>query len=168
MTPQVKPGRDRHGAAEKLSALHGLGKAELDAIEVLGFQLYQQGRNREADTIFDGLIALNREMYEGFAGKGALALAELRLEEALSWLEEAEERNPDDAAVQANLGETLLRLNHFEEAAVHFENALALDPDERDPAANRARAILAGMSAIAQQTINTEPEEQLPDDPPEN
>ena len=164
MTPQTKANGDETGTTERLTVLHGLSKAELDAIEVLGFQLYQQGRNREADTIFGGLIALNSRMYKGYAGKGALALAELRLDEALTWLKQALERNPDDPTVHANLGETLLRLNRFDEAAAHFERALALDPEETDDGANRARAILAGMRAIVRETEDLEPETQLSDE----
>src|SRR5690349_18728885 len=102
MTPQTK-------ATKPLSAIYGLTKNELDAIEVLGFELYQQGRTEEARTIFDGLIALNEHLYHGYAGKGALALAEEKLDEAASWLTQALERDSGDPTVHANLGETLLR-----------------------------------------------------------
>lgn len=149
--------------SKPVTALFGLTKTELDAIEVLGFELYQQGRNREADAIFDGLIALNSRMYQGYAGKGALALAEERLEEALNWLSQAAERNTNDPAVHANLGETLLRLARFGEAAAEFEKALALDPEQTNPSANRARAILAGMSALVREVENSRRGEQLSD-----
>jgi tetratricopeptide (TPR) repeat protein len=162
--------QDRTGAAQAadrpLTPLFGLGKAELDAIEVLGFQLYEQGRTREADAIFEGLILLNDRMYQGYAGRGALALAEERLEEALTWLTQAAERNEGDPTVHANLGETLLRLGRFEEAAGQLEKALALDPEENDPAANRARAILAGMREIVREAEPPPPDEQLPEEGP--
>jgi tetratricopeptide (TPR) repeat protein len=73
--------------------LFGLTRAELNAIEVLGFQLYEQGRTADAQTIFEGLIALDRRMYQGYAGMGALALAEQKLDEAVEWLTQAVERN---------------------------------------------------------------------------
>ena len=56
--------------------------------------------------------------------------------------------NPKDPTVRANLGETLLRKAQFNEAAKEFEKALELDPDERDPGANRARAIIEGMQVV--------------------
>jgi tetratricopeptide (TPR) repeat protein len=158
MTPQT--GAEQ---SKPVTALFGLSKAELDAIEVLGFELYQQGRNQEAEAIFDGLIALNGPMYQGYAGKGALALAEQRLEEALEWLSQAAERNTDDPAVHANLGETLLRLGRFPKAAAEFEKALALDPAEKNASANRARAIVAGMSTLVRQLEDSRPDEQLSD-----
>ena len=157
MTPQSKA---TGGDPKPMTALFGLGKAELDAIEVLGFELYLQGRTSDADAIFSGLIALNDRMYQGYAGKGALALAEERLEEALGWLSQAAERNSNDPTVHANLGETLLRLGRFQEAAAEFEKALALDPEEADPSANRARAILAGMTAMVREPKNPSPDEQ--------
>ena len=134
-----------------IDSLFGLTRSELHAIEVLGFQLYEQGRNVEAQAIFHGLIALDRKMYQGYAGMGALALAEQKLEEAADWLTKAVERNSNDPTVQANLGETLLRLGRFEPAAAAFEKALQLDPEEKDQGANRARAIVSGMKFVIQE-----------------
>ena len=123
----------------------GLNKAEINAIEVLGFQLFEQGRNKEAETIFQGLIAIDKSQYQGYAGMGALALAEKKLDEAAAWLSQALERNGKDPTVHANLGETLMRLGRFESASAEFEKAFKLDPSQKDPGANRARAILLGM-----------------------
>jgi tetratricopeptide (TPR) repeat protein len=162
MTPP-KAAETKQQASKPVTALFGLGKIELDAIEVLGFELWQQGRNREAEAIFDGLIVLNKQMYQGYAGKGALALADERLEEAASWLTQAAERNTGDPTVHANLGETLLRLGRFEEAAAELEKALSLDPEAVDPAANRARAILAGMKIVMRELESRPPDEQLSD-----
>jgi tetratricopeptide (TPR) repeat protein len=140
--------------------LFGLTRSELHAIEVLGFQLYEQGRTAEAQAIFQGLIALDRRMYQGYAGMGALALAEQKLEQAADWLMQAVERNANDPTVQANLGETLLRLGRFEPAAAAFEKTLQLDPERKDPGANRARAIVSGMKLIIQELQKTGTEMQ--------
>jgi tetratricopeptide (TPR) repeat protein len=134
-----------------LSALFGLNRRELDAIEVLGFQLYQQGKVRDAEAIFEGLIALDSRLYRGYAGLGAMALAEQKLEEAAKLLNQAIDRNPDDPTVHANLGETYLRLGKFDTAAYEFEQCMKLDPDQRDPGANRARAIISGMKIVIEE-----------------
>jgi tetratricopeptide (TPR) repeat protein len=133
-----------------LSQMFGLAKQEIEAIAALGFQLYEQGKVADAESIFNGLIALDSHVYYGYAGLGALALAEEKLDEASRWLTRAAELNPEDPTVHANLGEALLRQARVEEAAVEFQKALALDPDERDAGANRARAILAGMRSVLQ------------------
>jgi tetratricopeptide (TPR) repeat protein len=153
--PEPKMTTEAEGEVRKSDALldnvFGLNKQELDAIEVLGFQLYEQGRNAEAQSIFRGFIALNQRRYTGYAGMGALALAERKLDEAARWLEQALERNADDPTVHANLGETLLRLGQFEPARAEFEKAFQLDPQQKDLGANRARALLAAMKVVIEE-----------------
>lgn len=131
-----------------LSQLFGLAKQEIEAIAVIGFQLYEQGKVGDAELIFNGLIALDSHVYYGYAGLGALALAEEKLDDATRWLTRAAELNPEDPTVHANLGEAFLRQARVEEAAAEFQQALTLDPGAADPGANRARAILNGMKSI--------------------
>ncbi len=134
-----------------LSQMFGLAKQEIEAIAALGFQLYEQGKVDDAEAIFNGLIALDSHVYYGYAGLGALALAEEKLDEASRWLTRAAELNPQDPTVHANLGEAHLRQAKFDEAAEEFQKALKLDPNAADPGANRARAILNGMRVVLEQ-----------------
>jgi len=133
-----------------LSQMLGMAKQEVEAIAVLGFQLYEQGKINDAQSIFNGLIALDSQVYYGYAGLGAMALAEEKLEEAIRWLTRATELNPQDPTVHANLGEALLRHGRFNDAAVELHTALTLDAEQKDPGANRARAILNGIEAVIQ------------------
>jgi len=135
-----------------LSQLFGLANQEMEALALLGFQLYEQGKAADAESIFNGLIALDSQLYYGYAGLGALSLAQEKLDEALRWLARAVELNPEDPTVHANLGEAFLRRAKFEEAAGEFQKALALDPAACDPGANRARAMLNGMRLTCRQT----------------
>jgi Flp pilus assembly protein TadD len=98
--------------------------------------------------MFDGLITLDSSNYLGFAGRGAIALYQEKLDDAVAYLSKAAELNPTDATVHANLGEAYLRLAKFEQATAEFAKALDLDPEEVDPGANRARAILDGMEIV--------------------
>ncbi|MGH9720746.1 MAG: tetratricopeptide repeat protein [Bryobacteraceae bacterium] len=115
---------------------------------MLGFNFYQQGKSREAETLFRGLVAIQPNLYYGFAGLGAIALAEERFDEARLCLSLAEALEARDASVHANLGEVLLRQGKFDEAAAQFQRALDLDPGQRDPGANRARALLGGLALL--------------------
>jgi tetratricopeptide (TPR) repeat protein len=126
----------------------GLSKEQIDAIALLGFQFYEQGKTRDAETLFEGLIALDPNVYYGHAGLGAMALHDEKLDEAVEHLTRAAALKPADPTVYANLGEALLRQAKFTKAASEFEHALALDPQQRDPGANRARAILHGMKNV--------------------
>ena len=50
--------------------------AQLQAIAALAFNNYQQGRLKEAETLFRGLQVLDRTGYLSYAGVGAVALAQ--------------------------------------------------------------------------------------------
>jgi len=128
-------------------------ETQCQAIAALAFNYYQQGKIQEAETLFRGLQLLNPKAYYSYAGVGAIALARKPpyLAEAYKNLSKAAELNPTDPSVQANLGEVLLRQAKFEQAAVHFKKALDLDPQQKDPGANRARAIIRGLAAVAKE-----------------
>jgi tetratricopeptide (TPR) repeat protein len=128
-----------------------LSKNQLAALAALGFRFYEQGSLRDAQTLFEWLTVLDPNLYFGHAGLGAMALRNEKLDDAVQHLKRAAELEAQDPAVYANLGEALLRQANFAEAATAFEQALKLDPVERNPSANRARAILQGMSAAARQ-----------------
>jgi tetratricopeptide (TPR) repeat protein len=128
-----------------------LSQNQLAALAALGFRFYEQGNLRDAQTLFEWLTVLDPNLYFGHAGLGAMALRNEKLDDAVRHLQRAAELQPQDPAVYANLGETLLRQTNFAEAATAFDQALKLDPNERNPSANRARAILQGMSAAARQ-----------------
>jgi len=137
-------------AGEQLSTIFGVTDAQMQAIAALGYNLYQQGKYKEAETIFRGLIATNDKNPYGYAGLGAVALAKqpADLETAYENLSKAAELRPNDPSVQANLGEVLLRQGKVEEGAKYFKRALELDPNQTDPGANRARAIISGLTAV--------------------
>ena len=136
--------------------LIGLGEPQIQAIAVLGFQAYEQGRNDEARTIFEGLAALDGNSYFGYAGLGAMALADGDLDAAVESLRAAIERNSNDPSVYANLGEALMRQGNVEEGAAAFQTALELDLDGVDPGANRARAMLRGLSLVLEEAEKLE------------
>jgi tetratricopeptide (TPR) repeat protein len=125
----------------------GLSAHQIQAIAVMGHQLLEQGQTADAIRIFEGLTAVDSKSYFGYAGLGAAHLIAGRLEDAAQALGRAIQLDSEDPTVQANLGEALLRQGRFEEAKPHLHRAMDLDPDRRDSGANRARAILLGISA---------------------
>jgi Flp pilus assembly protein TadD len=120
---------------------------QIDAIAVVGLNFFTQGHMQEAEVVFRGLIALDPDVFYGYAGLGALMLAQEppNLSEARRNLEKAAALRPDNPAVHANLGEVLLRQSDFQGAAVEFDRALELDPELVDGGANRARALILGL-----------------------
>jgi Flp pilus assembly protein TadD len=133
---------------ESLYSLMGMGEEDLQALAAMGFDLYEQGRDEEARVMFEGLEAIHPGSHWGPAGLGALALKEEELEDAETQLRRAAELKDNDPSIHANLGETLLRKGDFEGAANEFTRALDLDPDQLDPGADRARAIIQGLETL--------------------
>jgi tetratricopeptide (TPR) repeat protein len=140
-------------AGEQLAAVLGVPETKIQALAALGYNHYQQGKLKDAKTLFDGVTALDNRSYLGYAGLGAVALASTPpdLASAHANLAKAVELNPNDASVQANMGEVLLREGKVEEAKEHLEKAFQLDPGHNDPGANRARAIVGGLDMIVKE-----------------
>lgn len=140
-------------AGEEMGAVLGVSETQLTAIAALGYNKYQQGRLEDAETMFRGVAALDSKSYFGYAGLGAIALAKRPpdLETALSNLSKAAELKPDDATIQANLGEVLLRQGKVEQAKPHLEKAFQLDPGHKDAGVNRARAIVKGLDLVVKE-----------------
>jgi len=140
-------------AGEEVGAVLGVTETQLTAIAALGYNKYQQGRLEDAETMFRGVAALDSKSYFGYAGLGAIALAKRPpdLETALSNLSKAVELKPDDATIQANLGEVLLRQGKVEQAKPYLEKAFQLDPGHKDAGVNRARAIVKGLDLVVKE-----------------
>jgi Flp pilus assembly protein TadD len=140
-------------AGEQPAAILGVPEEQIKAIVALGYNQYQQGKLKDAETAFRGVTALDANSYFGYAGLGAVALAKRPpdLESALSNLTKAAELKPDDATIQANLGEVLLRQGKIDEAKAHLESAFNLDPAKKDPGVNRVRAIVGGLDILVKE-----------------
>ncbi len=126
----------------------GLQPKQIQAIAMLGYQAWEQGRGEDAKALFEGLTALDANSYYGYAGLGAIALADGDLAAAVEQLSKAIDLEPKDPTVRANLGEAYLRQSQLDKAGEAFEAALSLDPKGSDPGANRARALLQGMQIV--------------------
>jgi Flp pilus assembly protein TadD len=137
-------------AGEQPAAALGLSDTQVKAIAALGYTVFQQGRFDDAEVLFRGVVALDSNSYVGYAGLGAIAMATNPpdLNAAYTNMSKAAQLNPNDATVQANLGEVLLKQGKLDEAKTHLEKAFQLDPGRNDPGANRARAIVVGLDMI--------------------
>lgn len=146
----VEEAARRIRAGEQPAAVLGLTETQVKAIAALGYTVFQQGRFKDAEALFHGVVALDNNAYVGYAGLGAIAMVmdPPDLNTAYEKLSRAVDINPNDATVQANLGEVLLKQGKLEEAKGHLEKAFQLDPGHNDPGANRARAIIVGLDMI--------------------
>ena len=147
-------------AGAPLTSVVPVTQSDLLAIGTAGYQFLEQGQYEKARNAFNALIRLAPNTCIGYAGLGAVALNERKLREALEVLAKAITMYRGDATVCANLGEVMLRLGQPEQAAVLLRCAVQLDPGGRHPAANRARAMLAGIEEMNSQPEETDNEEE--------
>lgn len=130
-----------------LGAAAGWTADEIRLVSELGFALAEQGRNHEAITIFEGLIALAPATVYFETALGALWLRENNPARALPHLNAALISDPFDVPTRVNRGEVFLRLENYESAKADLEFVLkekvkSGDSEMITQCRTRARALL--------------------------
>lgn len=126
-----------------LKDYHAISGPEMLQMALIGFRMYENGKYSEAETIFNGLIALDpREAYY-YTALGAVYLAQDQFERAKHNFDTALVFNPKELAAYVNRGEVHLRMGNVMEAATDFKSAVDLDPSGKDPLVIRARVLAA-------------------------
>ena len=136
-------------AGAPLQCVVPVGPQEIRALEVAGRQFFEQGQWDKARNVFSALTSLAPSSPLGHAGLGVLALKQARYKDALQSLTQAVQLQSADLAVYTNLGEVILRMGNATQAKVVLKCAVDLDPSKRDPAGNRARALLEAIAETA-------------------
>lgn len=124
----------------------------------VGALYYQQGNLEKARTIFDGLVELDPESADAHAALGALLTLNQEDGLAEAHLTKAVELDPSEIAAYVNLGEVYIRQQRIEAALANLKKAIELDPQEKDPGANRARAMVLGIYQLIQLENGQNPE----------
>jgi tetratricopeptide (TPR) repeat protein len=142
-----------------LRDFHAISGPEMLQMALIGFRMYEQGRYREAKTIFSGLIQLEPSEAYYHTALGAVHLAEEDLDLARRAFDMAIVLNPKEVAPFVNRGEVNLRDGKILEAAEDFASAVALDPKFEDPLTQRAR-VLAAAALEMLEAAQKEPDEK--------
>jgi len=122
--------------------LFGLSAEVAQSLAHHGYTLYEQGKYRRAQVIFEGLVAIDadnpdfqRMLASIYQMQGNWDAAYYRYTKVLA-------SNPSDLFVLTNRGEVLLQLGRTQEAVEDLKKAVALDRQGAHPAARRARVLL--------------------------
>lgn len=137
-----------------LGAAAGWAADEIRLVSELGFALAEQGRNAEAITIFEGLIALAPATTYFETALGALWLRENNPARALPHLNAALAADPQDIPTRVNRGEVFLRLENFEDAVRDLQFVLAardefVTNNLLEQSFTRARALLLTIERLS-------------------
>lgn len=139
-----------------LGAAAGWTADEIRLVSELGFALAEQGRNYEAITIFEGLIALAPATAYFEAAIGALWLRENNPIRALPHLNSAIASDSNDLAARVNRGEVFILLENYESAKNDLDFVLkkSVKDDNKKvikQSITRAQALSITLNRILQQ-----------------
>lgn len=142
-----RPGKERlekfKKGEVKFAELFGFDTKQTAALLLTGHNLFKQGRLEDAKRIFEGLAVLDGRNPYVHGILGSIYQKQEKYDIALARYTMALNIFPDDVSSLMNRGEIFLKLGKFVEAAEDFKKALALDPNLKSPAANRARLLVA-------------------------
>ena len=145
LTPEAA--RRLLSGATPLREAMGVPLSELLRMAAVAHELWSQGRRREADTLYRGIVSLDASVPWGHAGLGLSALEAEDFPAAEAHLRRALAAGPDDPAIQVNLADCLLRLNQLSGSLTILSAVVEKYPQH--PASIRAAAILTGLGHAA-------------------
>jgi tetratricopeptide (TPR) repeat protein len=136
-----------------LGQLYGITIEEAYSIAEIGYTMMEQGRLKDAQTVFQGLVISNP--YDGYfhAVLGSIYQKLGMVEGAIEEYTLAIGLDPANVEAHVNRGELLISKGNFIQAAGDFKKAIDLDPDGENPVANRARALSSIVAAALSKTI---------------
>jgi tetratricopeptide (TPR) repeat protein len=113
------------------------------ALMSLGYSLYSAGRLEDATKILEGMASLDNRIAYVFGLLGAIFQKKQDYATSIDRYTEALKLEPNNIYYLTNRGEILLREGKFPQAASDLIKAIESDPEEKHPAANRARLLVA-------------------------
>jgi len=137
-----------------LGQLYGITIEEAYSVAELGFTLFEQGRLKQAQTLFQGLVIGNPYDAYFHSMLGSVYQRQGFTEGALEEYSLAIALDPASIESYVNRGELLMQNGNFEQAAKDFKHAIELDPDRGNPGVNRARMFASVISAALQATLS--------------
>ena len=121
----------------------GLDAEQTAALMKTGHTLFEHGRLDSARDIFAGLAVLDPGNAYVHGMLGAISQQAGDWNAAIAHYGRCLELSPDDPQAWVNRGEILLRAGQLDPAVADLKEAILRDPAGRNPAANRARVLVA-------------------------
>lgn len=139
-----------------LGQLYGITIEEAYSIAEMGYTMMEQGRLKDAQTVFQGLVISNP--YDGYfhAVLGSIYQKLGMVDGAIEEYTLALGLDPGNVEAYVNRGELLISKGNFVDAAADFNRAIDLDPDGENPVANRARALASIVTAALSSAISNQ------------
>jgi len=138
-----------------LGQLYGITIEEAYSIAEIGYTMLEQGRLKDAQTVYQGLVLANPYDAYFHAVLGTIYQKLGFIDGAIEEYTLALGLDPANVEAYVNRGELMIQKGNFLQAASDFKRAIELDPDGENPVANRARALAAIVAAALAQAIQS-------------
>jgi tetratricopeptide (TPR) repeat protein len=136
-----------------LGQLYGITIEEAYSVAEIGYTMMEQGRLKDAQTVFQGLVISNPYDAYFHAVLGSIYQKVGMAEGAIEEYTLALGLDPANVEAWVNRGELLIAKGNFVQAASDFKRAIDLDPDGENPVANRARALASIVASALSKAI---------------
>lgn len=134
-----------------LAEAMGLELEDILALATVARQLAEQGQYEGAQSMLEGLVVLDPQNPFLHSCLGCVYMQMKQNVAAYQAFNIALHFNEKDIAAHAYAGELALEQGLVEEAAMHLRRAAELDPDGKNPHANRARVTALLLSTLAKE-----------------
>ena len=133
--------------------LTGLTMQDAYSFAEIAYNLFEQGKYDQAQTIVEGLVISNP--YDGYFHSllGSIYGRKGMHEEAQEEYSIAIELNPSDLASHVNRAEILLQHGEIEKALMDLKKAVDLDPKGDQPFGIRARALAQATVSVLEEAM---------------
>jgi len=138
-----------------LGQLYGITIEEAYSIAEIGYTMLEQGRLKDAQTVYQGLVLANPYDAYFHAVLGTIYQKLGMIDGAIEEYTLALGLDPSNVEAYVNRGELMIQKGNFAQAAIDFKSAIDLDPDCENPVANRARALAAIVAAALTQALES-------------
>lgn len=146
------------GGADTFKEALGLDEEQILALAVFARELVEQGRVDDAQTLLEGLVVLDPQNGYLHTCLGAIYMQKGFNDAAMAEFLYALKQDDSDVAAATYLGELYLDAGDLESSVKYLQIAVDLDPEGRDPYANRARTLAALVATIAREVQEKGPE----------
>lgn len=136
-----------------LGQLYGISIEEAYSVAEMGYTFLEQGRLRDAQQVFQGLVIGNPYDAYFHTVLGSIYQKMDLIDAAIEEYSIAIGLDPANMEGYVNRGELLIQKGNFEQAASDFKSAIELDPEGSNPSVSRARALATVTASALQAAI---------------
>lgn len=111
--------------------------AQLASLTQHGFDLHQQGKIKEAQSVYEQVLKIQPHHFDALQLLGTLSLQIKQFSQAADYLSLALQLDSEHAACYANRGIALKELKRLDEALLSYDQAISLNPSFAEAHAGR-------------------------------